>query len=84
MHLRGVTLLQSVDGLGKLFAETLVFDVLDWIQVTFEGENKSLRLWEPVKSLAFTSNERLFGILVSGDNEMAKKTDLIDINILRL
>jgi hypothetical protein len=46
--LRRIALLQSVNALSKLFAETFVFDILNWISIGFEGENKSLRFWEPM------------------------------------
>jgi hypothetical protein len=59
MHLRGITLFQSVDGLSKLFPKTFVFDFLDWIQIGLEGKNQGLRLGKPMQRLAFTPKERL-------------------------
>lgn len=59
MHLRGIALLQSVDGLNKLFAATFIFDVLDWIQISLEGEDEGLRVWESMQSLALTPKESL-------------------------
>jgi hypothetical protein len=59
MHLRGITLFQSVDGLSKLFPKTFVFDFLDWIQIGLEGKNQALRLGKPMQRLAFTPKERL-------------------------
>jgi hypothetical protein len=59
MHLRGITLFQSIDGLSKLFPKTLIFDFLDWIQIGLEGKNQGLRLGKPMQRLALTPKERL-------------------------
>ena len=59
MHLRGITLFQSIDGLSKLFPKTLIFDFLDWIQIGLEGKNQGLRLGKPMQCLALTPKERL-------------------------
>ena len=59
MHLRGITLFQSIDGLSKLSPKTLIFDFLDWIQIGLEGKNQGLRLGKPMQRLALTPKERL-------------------------
>jgi hypothetical protein len=59
VHLRGITLFQTVDGLSKLFSETLLFDFLDWIQIGLEGKNQGLRLGKPMQRLALAPKERL-------------------------
>jgi hypothetical protein len=59
MHFWGITLLQSVDSLSKLFTKALIFDFPDWIQICLEGENQSLRLWKPMQSLALIPKKGL-------------------------
>ena len=59
MHLQGIALFQSVDGLSKLFPKTLIFDFLNWIQISLEGKNQGLRLGKPMQGLALTPKERL-------------------------
>jgi hypothetical protein len=64
MHLWGIPFFQSIDGLGKLFPKTLVFDFLDWIQIGLEGKNQGMRLGKPMQRLALTPKERLPKMLV--------------------
>ena len=59
MHLRGITLFQSINGLSKFFPKTFIFDFLDWIQIGLEGKNKGLRLGKPMQRLALAPKERL-------------------------
>lgn len=48
MHFRHITLLETVDGLGKIFTGSLLLNLFDRVKVSLESEHKCLRPWKAV------------------------------------